>query len=236
MSVQRSLVAVALVALSMVALTLTAPRMLSNDSPPPDSPAGAGAGAGGALEEANGASTGAKGDSTAADPTPFPSSGSQASGHARKRPGTPAEAAPTTTATATPYALPGLKPPPAHLAPLLTGPLPKPAQAQDALAVGYPGTVLPAAPRSRITSSSVSPSGDRLQVTLTAVRAGDVDAVLRFYRLALTRSGLTEVPVQAVGGSQAAAFQRGGSSVVVTVTPGSTTTYTVFATLAASGA
>ena len=89
-------------------------------------------------------------------------------------------------------------------------------------------------PGSDITSSSVSPSDGALQVALTASTSRRPVAVLRWWRIQLTRLGLHEVPTRAVAGSEAAAFTLGRSSATVTVTrPGGAreTTYSVFATL-----
>ena len=55
--------------------------------------------------------------------------------------------------------------------------------------------------------------------------------MLRFYRAQLTRAGFKEKSVVAVGGSDAAAFTRGPSHVVVTVGPTGEKTYSVVATL-----
>ena len=92
---------------------------------------------------------------------------------------------------------------------------------------------MPVAPRSQVSTNSVSPSGGRLQVSLVATRDRGPDAVLGFYRARLTGLGFSERPAHAVGGSAAVAFARGNSSVVVTVTPARPLTYSVFAILAA---
>lgn len=89
-------------------------------------------------------------------------------------------------------------------------------------------------PGSDITGSSVSPADGVLQVTLTASTSRGPSAVLRWWRIHLTRLGLDEVRTRAVAGSEAAAFHLGRSSATVTVTrPGGAreTTYSVFATL-----
>lgn len=129
--------------------------------------------------------------------------------------------------------LPGLgaAPPPADQ-PLVTGPLPRGASARDEVVAGFPSRVVPVAPRSRVAASSVSSSDERLQAALTASQGDGVDDVLLFYRVRLGRWGFSEVPAQAVSGSRAAAFRRGGDTVVVTATPREAgADYSVLATL-----
>jgi len=100
------------------------------------------------------------------------------------------------------------------------------------LVAGYPGLLRPA-PRSRVVTSSLSPSGGRIQVALVARGRTSPDAVLRFYRTRLAGQGFATRPAPAVGGAGVAAFQRHDGSVVVTVEPRhrGSTRYTVFATL-----
>lgn len=128
--------------------------------------------------------------------------------------------------------LPGLDPP--DTGPLVSLPLPDQASSKGALVTGYPRRAFPVAPRSRIRASSVSPADARLQVALTATTTLKPGRVLLFYRLHLAGLGFQEVPTTAVGGSSAAAFERGGDSAVVTVTPGkAAAAYSVFGTLTA---
>lgn len=98
----------------------------------------------------------------------------------------------------------------------------------------YPAALLPAAPRSRVLSSSVSPSGGLVQVALVARGPRRAGALLLFYRQVLEQAGFVERPTTAVGGASAAAFGRDGSRVVVTVDPpvhGKGRSYSVFAIL-----
>jgi hypothetical protein len=142
------------------------------------------------------------------------------------------------TATPTPAdGLPGLGGHRATDAPLVPSDLPDLAEGGATLVAGYPDDVLPAAPGSLVSTNSVSPSGDRLQVALVASVHRAPDAVLRFYRIRLSELGLHEIRTQPASGSTAAAFARGDSSVVVTATPGTarSTTYSVFATLSSRG-
>jgi hypothetical protein len=135
-----------------------------------------------------------------------------------------------------PPGLPGLGTSPGRVRnePLVTRPLPASASSRGRLVRGYPGTALPVAHRSRITSSSVSADDPRLQVALVATTAATTTGVLRFYRLHLSGLGFTERPTTAVGGSEAAAFRRGSDAVTVTVTATRTgASYSVFGTLRA---
>jgi hypothetical protein len=131
--------------------------------------------------------------------------------------------------TSTPSTLPGLERGTEDSPIFRTAPA-RTAQASGRLVAGYPAAVLGPAPRSRVVSSSVSPSGNRVQLALVAHRSGNPDAVLRYYRIRLGDRGFVEVPTSAVGGATAAAFQRDDGSVVVTSggRPGS---YSVFATV-----
>lgn len=124
--------------------------------------------------------------------------------------------------------------PPSNPAPLVTTPLPRAASAQGRLLSRFPDALRPTR-AARVQSSSVSPSGDRLQVGLVATSSLSPEQVLLAYRTRLARRGMTESATPpSVAGSQAAAFRRGGSVVTVTVTPrGSGTAYAVHASLRA---
>lgn len=118
--------------------------------------------------------------------------------------------------------------------PLVTTPLPRAASAQGRLLRRFPDALRP--PRAaRVQSSSISPSGDRLQVGLVATSSLSPEEVLLAYRTRLARHGMTETATPpSVAGSTAAAFRHGGSVVTVTVTPrGSGAAYAVHATLRA---
>jgi hypothetical protein len=117
--------------------------------------------------------------------------------------------------------------------PLVGQPLPRTASAAGSYVEGYPVAALPALPQGRISTSSVSSQAPRVQVALSAVTTRSRSAVLRFYRVRLSRLGFAERPVAAVGGAQAAGFRRGRDSVVVTVAgPGREgTPYSVVGTL-----
>jgi hypothetical protein len=112
----------------------------------------------------------------------------------------------------TPYRLPSVEPP----APLVTTPFPKAATARGAIVQGFPTAVIPLAPRSSVTYSSVSPDRTRLGAGLDATSTLPPDEVLGYYRTALAPLGLVATTAPAVGGSMAVAFVRGPSTVTVT--------------------
>ncbi|GAA1935284.1 hypothetical protein [Nocardioides hwasunensis] len=117
-------------------------------------------------------------------------------------------------------------------APLVSAPLPRAASATGRLVSDFP-TLLRPSRASRVTSSSISPSGSRLQVGLVATTALSPDDLLLAYRSRLARSGLGEIATPpTTPGSVAAAFRRGRSTITVTATEdGSRTTYSVHASL-----
>lgn len=124
--------------------------------------------------------------------------------------------------------------PPSSTAPLVTTPLPRAASAQGRLLPGFPDALRPDR-ATRVQSSSVSPSGDRLQVGLVATSSRSPEQVLLAYRTRLARRGMAETASPpSIAGSRAAAFRRDGSVVTVTVTPrGSGTSLAVHASLRA---
>lgn len=159
------------------------------------------------------------------------SNGSTANGGARSS----ADGEKATGGADSGYRLPAHKAGRSAAAPLLGAGLPRGGSGRATLVSGFPTRVVPLAPGSRVSTNSVSPSGGRLQVSLVATRDRGPEAVLGFYRARLGGLGFSEKPTHAVGGSAAVAFERGSSSVVVTVTPARPLTYSVFAILA-SGA
>ncbi len=88
-----------------------------------------------------------------------------------------------------------------------------------------------------VESSSVSPSGERLQVALVGTTPLRPDQVLLALRTRLALRGLTEqaAPVAAPG-SSAIAFRRGRSVITITVSPsGAETAYDLIASLHTGG-
>lgn len=104
------------------------------------------------------------------------------------------------------------------------------------LVEGFPHALRPVG-RSDVVASSLSPAGQRTQVTLEATTQRSPRHVLRTYRSRLDRPGLKEVPTTAVPGSSAVAFRGGGTALVVTVrSEARGTTYTVYGVIHDAGA
>lgn len=121
--------------------------------------------------------------------------------------------------TPVPYRLPGSTPPdstpPAPKA-LVSAPLPATASARGSIVKGFPA-VIPQAPESTITFSSVATEGDRMQMGLEATTSVSADGVLSYYRTVFEPLGLVAAPAPAVEGSAALSFVRGGNGITVTV-------------------
>ena len=187
-----------------------------------------------ASEVRNGANEGApsSGPATRTMPSPTAPSGvhppgpqASASGGVEVLPETPG---------ASPSTLPGLaSTPPPRSTPLISKPLPREASVTGAFVSGYPRKILPKAPHSSVVSSSVSPSGSRLQVTLTSESRRLAPMIERYYRVHLTSLGFGESPPSTAGPATTLRFHRASDSVVLTLTKGGGLTYTLFASLTA---
>lgn len=114
----------------------------------------------------------------------------------------------------------------------LTAPLPASASAVDAVAKGFPVSVIPLLGGASVQSSGVSTTSTAMQVSIVASSSKSPKAVLGFYRKALSARGFVEGSAPAVGGSTASKFKRGAEHLMVTTTArGSNTTYSLFGTL-----
>jgi len=102
--------------------------------------------------------------------------------------------------------------------PLVGSPLPESGFATGELVDGFPEGVVPPAPDSDITSSSIAVEGERVQVGLTAVSTGTATELLEFYRSVFEALELTERDTGAVPGSTALVFARGADAITLTVT------------------
>lgn len=122
--------------------------------------------------------------------------------------------------------------------PSLTGALP-PADAArgERLVPGFPVEVVPVPDGLRVVSSSVSPSGQRLQVGLEAGGDAEPAAVHDAYVQVLAAAGFGVSPAPATPGSTATAFTRGPDGLVLTVRPrtGGGTELTLAGTLTTAG-
>jgi hypothetical protein len=188
----------------------------------------------GSAQSRPGTTASSPGSSAGSSSAPDSGSGSD-SGSAASTDAAGVERVPETPGTSSP-GLPGLSPSASSSPKPDWGDLPTTTTtARGRLADGYPATLLPATPRAAVLTSSVSPSGDRVQVALVARTTQKAGAVLRFYRLHLADAGFAEGDPATAGGAVAASFRRGHNRVVVTVDPGTARTYSVYATLDTSG-
>lgn len=121
-----------------------------------------------------------------------------------------------------------------HYTALVSFPLPKAASATGKIVAGFPSDALPLAPGSHVSSSSVSPQGKTLQVSLVATAANaEPLAVMQFYQTHLGVLGLGAAQAPASAGSTAMWFTRGTDKVTITVTAakGGETNYIIFGVL-----
>jgi hypothetical protein len=179
----------------------------------------------------NGAATGNDTtDGVAGSATPSPTASGTASPKAKSATGAPnsgKEGNPSGS-TPTPYSLPGSKPL-ATPQPLIGTPLPPSASARGSIVKGFPA-VIPQAPKSTVTFSSIATEGTRMQVGLDATTTISVADVFSYYRTAFEPLGLVAAATPAVDGSTALSFVRGDNGITVTVsdsTGGSRSHYTV---------
>lgn len=121
--------------------------------------------------------------------------------------------------------------------PSLSGPLPATDAVNGAVVRGFPTTVIPVADGLTVVSSSVSASGDRLQIGLQASSDSPPADVQATYVAALGGAGFAVAESPAVPGSTATAFTRGPDGVVLTVTErlGGGTELTIAGTLTTAG-
>ncbi|MGO4535837.1 hypothetical protein [Leifsonia sp. 2MCAF36] len=95
-------------------------------------------------------------------------------------------------------------------------PLPASASAKGKLVSGYPESVIPPAPGSKIATSAIATQGERLQASLTATTTLSVADLLAYYRTSLAKYGMYDVPAPASSGAIAFTFQRGDNVVTLT--------------------
>jgi hypothetical protein len=167
----------------------------------------------------NGAVTGDDhADGLAGSATPSPDASGKAVPKSKTpTPGTPnngKEANPSAP-TAVPYRLPGSKPL-ATPQPLVDTPLPPSASARGSIVKGFPA-VIPQAPKSAVTFSSIATQDKRMQVGLDATTTISAADVLAYYRTVFEPLGLVAAAAPAAGGSTALAFARGDNGITVTV-------------------
>ncbi|MFJ6536466.1 hypothetical protein ACIQH5_09555 [Paenarthrobacter sp. NPDC091711] len=172
---------------------------------------------GGATPGGNPPSGSAATGSTA---TGNPTSGAEGSGSGNSAEGSsgdggsaakPLEVLPPVTATPT-----GL-PEPSAPAPLITGTLPQPDSASGEVVDGWPGGVLTLPEGTTIGSTSVSTSGNVLQVAADGIIAKPQAEVLASFRQSLVAHGFWSEAAPAADGAMAERFVRGADTVTVSV-------------------
>ncbi|WP_343319834.1 hypothetical protein AAFM46_04620 [Arthrobacter sp. TMP15] len=104
-------------------------------------------------------------------------------------------------------------------APLIKTPLPPEASANGKLVDGFPSAVILTEPASALKSSSVSPQGSILQVSLVARTTTEPLGVMAFYQKQFAALGLSAAQAPASTGATAMWFTRGTDKITVTATP-----------------
>jgi hypothetical protein len=143
-------------------------------------------------------------------------SGSGSGGSSGEGDGSPATAKPLEVlppVTATPTGLPE----PSVPEPLITGTLPQPGSATGEVVDGWPAGVLTLPEGTTIGSTSVSTSGDVLQVAADGIIAKPQAEVLASFRQSLVSHGFWSEAAPAADGAMAERFVRGTDTVTVSV-------------------
>lgn len=167
-------------------------------------------------DPSNGNSSGNPSASPSGSPTSGSSTSSPAdgSGNGSGDGGTtakPLEVLPPVTATPT-----GL-PVPSAPAPLITGPLPKSGTAKGSVVEGWPSSVVTLPAGTTVGSTSISSSGNVLQLTADGIVGTSQEDVLGAFRQSLVGQGFWSEDAPAPEGALAARFVRGTDTVTVSV-------------------
>lgn len=209
MMARRLVIAGICLAVLIAAVALVLDQMASKPGPvTAQSPASSSPGA----NPSNGSASG----SASAPPSGSPTSGSSASGPADGggdggTTAKPLEVLPPVTSTPT-----GL-PEPSAPAPLITGPLPKPGTAKGSLVEGWPSSVVAMPTGTTVGSTSISTSGNVLQLTADGIVGTPQEDVLAAFRQSLVPQGFWSEDAPAPDGAVAARFVRGTDTVTVSV-------------------
>ncbi|WP_456823154.1 hypothetical protein [Cellulomonas sp. P5_E12] len=134
-----------------------------------------------------------------------------------------------------PAGLPDVAPPAAG--PSLTGPLPATGASNGSVVKGFPKEVVPIVDGLTVVSSSVSASGDRLQVGLQASSDAAPADVQAAYVAALGGAGFAVSDSPSLPGTTATAFTRGPDGLVLTTSDriGGGTELSIAGTLTTAG-
>lgn len=209
MMARRLVIAGICLAVLIAAVALVLDQMASKPGPvTAQSPASSSPGA----NPSNGTASG----SASAPPSGSPTSGSSASGPADGggdggTTAKPLEVLPPVTSTPT-----GL-PEPSAPAPLITGPLTKSGTAKGSLVEGWPSSVVAMPAGTTVGSTSISTSGNVLQLTADGIVGTSQQDVLAAFRQSLVPQGFWSEDAPAPDGAVAARFVRGTDTVTVSV-------------------
>jgi hypothetical protein len=203
--------ALLIAAVALVLDQMAKPGATSAQSPPSSS-SSQGATPSGATPTSSSSAAGTDGSGTGTGGTETNGTGNDG-GDGASGPSTakPLEVLPPVTATPT-----GL-PAPTAPAPLITGALPTPGSASGDLVDGWPDGVLTLPPGTTIGSTSVSTSGNILQVAADGILAKPRAEVLDLFRQSLVAHGFWSEEAPAAEDAEAARFVRGTDSVTVSV-------------------
>ncbi|BCW45956.1 hypothetical protein [Arthrobacter sp. StoSoilB5] len=213
MMARRLVIAGICLAVLIAAVALVLDQMASKPGPvTAQSPASSSPGA----NPSNGTASGSASPSPSGSPTSGSSESSPADGggNGAGDGGTtakPLEVLPPVTSTPT-----GL-PEPSAPAPLITAPLPKSGTAKGSLVEGWPGSVVAMPAGTTVGSTSISTSGNVLQLTADGIVGTSQEDVLAAFRQSLVPQGFWSEDATAPDGAVAARFVRGTDIVTVSV-------------------
>ncbi|SDW38893.1 hypothetical protein SAMN04487912_102594 [Arthrobacter sp. cf158] len=203
--------AVLIAAVAIVLDQMAKPGATSAQSPPSSSSSQGATPSGAGTSTSGSTASGAEGSGTGTGGTETNGTGNDDGGGSGPSTAKPLEVLPPVTATPT-----GL-PAPSAPAPLITGALPAAGSASGEMVDGWPDGVLTLPSGTTIGSTSVSTSGNILQVTADGILAKPRAEVLDFFRQSLVSHGFWSEEAPAAQDAVAARFVRGTDSVTVSV-------------------
>jgi len=220
MMARRLVIAGICLAVLIAAVAIVLDQMSGKPVPSAQSASSLSPSASSSATSSAGPSLGGAGSPTSGSSTSNPGSGGKgdgatveggASGGGGQSTAKPLEVLPPVTATPT-----GL-PEPSAPAPLITGSLPKPGSAEGEVVDGWPAGVLTLPEGTTIGSTSVSTSGDVLQVAADGIIAKPQAEVLASFRESLVSHGFWSEAAPALDGAMAERFVRATDTVTVSV-------------------
>jgi hypothetical protein len=114
--------------------------------------------------------------------------------------------------------------------PLLTGPLPKSAEATGKLVAGFPTTIVAIPPDSTVLNSAIATQGQHMQATVVGTSAASEGDVQAYFQGAFTQLDLTGAVTPSATGTVANTYSRGTDRITVTTSTASgKTRFSIFA-------